>query len=192
METNSPLYVLRFNEAVRVPDNGSGKTSKLKVAVLVIVAIIAIASLVFQDNIFMELSWPARLMLISLCIGSFFAGGQKKVPSEMEIQFYEDYLIVFKSKHYYTRRISRREYDKFKYNDIKEIQFRTATKRINIFGIVEGTWYDYQKDGSLPAEPTYHKVTDSICYFYTDFAPDIDFVSEFESHCPVKVTVDQT
>lgn len=188
---NSPLYILRFNEAVWVPKNGDGKTGKLKVAVWIIVAIIVIASFVFQESIFKQLSWPVRFMLIALCIGSLFVGGKKKVPSAMEVQFYKDYLIVFRNKHYYSNSVSRKEFDKFKYSDIKQIQFRTVTKRVNIFGVVEGTWYNYKKDGSLPAEPTYHKVTDSICYFYTDFASDIDFVSEFESNCPIKVTIDQ-
>ena len=119
-------------------------------------------------------------------------GGSEKVPSEMELQFYDDYLVVFRDKHYYSNSVIRREYDKFAYSDIKRIQFRTVTKRINIFGIVEGIWYNYQKDGSLPQTPTYHKTTDSICYFYTDFASNVDFVSEIETHCPVKVTVDNS
>ena len=189
---NKPLYVLKFNEAVRMPKNGNGKLGKVKVAVWVIAAIIVIASFVFQENMFKELSSTVRVLLVALCIGTLSVGGSEKVPSEMELQFYDDYLVVFRDKHYYSNSVIRREYDKFAYSDIKRIQFRTVTKRINIFGIVEGIWYNYQKDGSLPQTPTYHKTTDSICYFYTDFASNVDFVSEIETHCPVKVTVDNS
>ena len=187
---NDALYVLSFNEAVYVPKNKNNKQHYIKIAVWVIVGIIIIASFIFKDNMFKQLSWTARVLLISLCIGTFFIGGTEKVPSAIEIQFYNDYLIVYRNKHYYSKRVTRREYDKFNYNDIKQIQIRTVTKRINIYGIVEGTWYNYKKDGTLPIEPTYHKTTDSICYFYIDFAENIDFASIFESYCPNKVIIE--
>lgn len=57
---------------------------------------------------------------------------------------------------------------------------------------MEGIWYDYNKDGTLPAKPTYHRTIDGgICYFYTTEAPEVDFVSEIEKHSPIKVIVDK-
>ncbi len=113
------------------------------------------------------------------------------MPSAIEIQFYNDYLIVYRNKHYYSNSIIRREYDKFLYKDIKTIQLRKRTKRVNIFGIVEGVWYNYKKDGSLPEKPTYHKTTDSICYFYTDYASETDLINAFETYCPIKVSIEE-
>ncbi|MBR1454227.1 MAG: hypothetical protein IJ593_06240 [Lachnospiraceae bacterium] len=140
---------------------------------------------------FGELTWSTRLLFISLCLGTLFINDYERAPSPFEIWFYDDYLILFRDRHYYTGGVTRREYDKFLYKDIKEIQYRTQTKRVNIYGIVEGTWYDYNKDWTIPTEPTYHKTTDSIAYFYTDFLNN-DIVNVIESHCPIKVTVDNT
>ncbi len=108
----------------------------------------------------------------------------------MEIRFYDDYLILYREKKHYGSGIQRKMYDKFYYKDIHKCQYRTETKRINIYGKVEGKWYDYNKDGSLPTQPTYHKTTDSLDYFYTIFAQDIDFVKEIEEHSPIKVEIE--
>ena len=75
------------------------------------------------------------------------------------------------------------------YKEIEKIVYITDTHRINIYGMVEGTWYEYKKDGSLPEKPSYHKMTDSLAYFYTNEAPEVDFVEVFEKYTPVKVTI---
>lgn len=195
METirmEKPNYVLKANEAVLVPKNDNPWLGRLKKAVWIIVGIIILGSIIFQDNIFSELNWSAQVMLIVLAIGLTFTGGSHRVPSPFEIWFYDDYLIVYREKHYYSRKVSRKEYDKFFYKDIQKIQFRKTTQRINIYGVVEGIWYNYNKDGTLPEKPTYHKTTDSICFFYTSAEPDVDFVAEIEKHSPIKVIVDES
>lgn len=123
-------------------------------------------------------------------IGTLFGGGTKKVSSPFEIRFYDEYLVVYREKRYYSKSVSRKEYDKFFYKDIKKCQYRTVTKRMNIYGIVEGTWFNYKKDGTLPTNPTYHKTVDSICYFYPSEENRVDFVREIESHSPIRVVVE--
>lgn len=185
-----PNYVLKANEGVLVPKNEN--LSKLKVAVWIIVGVILIVSIVFQDNLFSELSWSARIMLVVLAVGLSFAGGNKRVPSPFEIQFYDDYLIVYREKKYYNKNLIRKEYDKFFYKDITKCQYRTQTKQINIYGIIEGIRYKYRKDGSLPENPSYHRTTNGgICWFYTTESPEIDFVAEIERHSPIKVSVEE-
>ena len=63
----------------------------------------------------------------------------------MEIRFYDDYLILYREKKHYGSGIQRKMYDKFYYKDIHKSQYRTETKRINIYGKVEGKWYDYNQ-----------------------------------------------
>ena len=67
-----PKYVLKFNETVRktVKDNNY----KIKIAVVIIVAVIILGSIIFQDNLFSELSWTTRIILISLVFGVMFTG----------------------------------------------------------------------------------------------------------------------
>lgn len=184
-----PDYVLRAEEAVLVPKKDTEILVKLKPAVWIVIGIIIILSFIFGDNIYKELSWTARGLLVALAMGIFFVNSDERVPSPFEIWFYGDYLVIYREKHYYSRKVTRKEYDKFYYKDIKQCQFRTVTQRINFYGIVEGIWYNYRKDGTLPLEPTYHKTTDSIRYFYTMYAKNIDFVREIEAHSPVRVEI---
>lgn len=185
-----PNYILKANEAVIVPKANTGGIAKIRTAIWIIVAIIIIGSFVLGNNIFSELSWTVRALLISLVIGTFFINTSERVPSPFEMWFYDDCLVLYREKHFYSKKITRKEYDKFFYKDIRECQYQARTKRINISGVVEGIWYNYRKDGSLPSEPSYHKTTDSIRYFYTTFAREIDFVKEIESHSPIKVNIE--
>ena len=188
-----PNYVLKANDGVLVPKNENPVLGYIKKAMWIIVGIIVIGSLIFQDDLFGKITWNTRLILIALAIGSLFVGGGSiRVPSPFEIWFYDDYLIIYREKLYYNRKLSRREYDKMFYKDIHRCQYRTVCEKINFFGIVEGIWYDYNKDGSLPERPTYHKTADTLCYFYTTELPKIDFVSEIESHSPIKVIIEKS
>ncbi|WP_428909700.1 hypothetical protein [Niallia sp. Krafla_26] len=185
-----PNYVLKANEGITVPKNDNPLLGKLKITVWIIIGVIILGSLLFQENLFIELSWTARVLLIVMAIGlTFSGGGYKKIPSSFEIQFYDDYLIVYREKRYINKKVSRREIDKFFYKDIKKCQFRTVTKQITIAGLEEAIRYKYNKDGSLPSKPTYHKTTEGLCYFYTTEVPEVDFVSEIERHSPIKVAI---
>ena len=187
---NNINYVLKFNEGILFNNETSKSKIILKKIILIIIAIIIIGSFIFRENIFNELSWTAKISLIMITISIFKVtkSGTHREPSPIEIRFYDDYLIVYREKRYYSAKCSRKEFNKFYYKDITKCQYRTSSRRINFYGVMEGTWYDYNKDGSLPEEPTYHRmINNGLCYFYTTEEPDIDFVSEIERHTPIKV-----
>ena len=154
-----------------------------------IVACIIVLSLLLQNNFFEELSIWTNILLIVLCVSTCNLGGKKKTPSPLEIRFYGDYLVIFRGKHYYNARLTRQEYDKLYYKDIKKIEYRVRTKKVVFGGIVEGTFYNYQKDGTVSSTPSYHKTVDGISYFYTDFLRNGNIVDVIEEHSPLKVTV---
>lgn len=184
-----PNYVLKADEGVLVPKNEKFPLGKLKLVVWIIVGVIIIGSILFQDNLFSELSGTSQVLLVALAIGVLFKGGTKMVASPFEIQFYDDYLIVYRKKLYYSKKLSRKEYFKFFYKDVKECKYRKNSQKINIIGMSEIKWYDYNKDGSVPEQPTIHKKSEGICWFYTSKAPKVDFVEEIERHTPLKVTI---
>lgn len=190
MEYLDPKYVLKFNESAWIPKKNTKQILLLKRFVWGAVAVCLIGSFLFKDNLFWELSFYAKATLIGLFFGTLFVNARAKGPKPLEIRFYEDYLVLYRENRYYNPKMSRMEYNKFMYKDIKEIRYRPETHRINIYGVVEGKWYTYNKDGSLPQKPSYHKTTDSLSYFYTNEAPEIDFVAEFEKYTPVKVTIE--
>lgn len=186
---DSPVYVLKLDEGVLVPKDENSSKNPLKLAVLIIIGIIILGSIVFGENLFKEMTLTSRILLISLFIGICFKGqGSHRVPSPMEVRFYEDYLIIYREKRYYSKKVSRKEFNKFFYKDISRCQYRTLSRRINIYGIMEGTWYDYNKDGSVPDNPTYNRViSNGLCYFYTIFANESDIISNIEKYCKIQI-----
>lgn len=95
----NPNYVIKTNEAVLVPKKQSSGFTFLKTGVWIVVAVIVIGSLLFQDNLFSELSWTARILLIVLALGVTFLGGKKEyAPSPMELQFFDDHLVLYLPK----------------------------------------------------------------------------------------------
>jgi hypothetical protein len=63
---------------------------------------------------------------------------------------------------------------------------------MDIYGVVEATFYKYDKNGNLASTPCKHKTVDSISVFYTVFEPNIDFVKEIEEHSPIKVQFERS
>lgn len=191
---SEPNYVLKANEAVLMPtENNKGK-SILKVCIWIVIGVIIVASFVFQDNIFAELSWPVRIFLIVLAVGFGFYGGKKEyTESPMELRFYDDCLMLYLPKRYYSNRVSRRQYNTMKYSDITKCVYKTRSNRIHIYGDGESVWYNYKKDGTLPKQPTEtRKFTQGLIYFNTQFATDIDFKKEIEEHSPIQVIVENS
>lgn len=134
----NPNYILKFNESVRKTVKDTNY--KIKITVLIIVGIIIVGSLIFQDNLFTELGWTARIILISLFIGTLFTGKTEKIKSPIEIRFYDDHLVVYREKRWYSNKVSRMEFNKFYYKDITKCDFSKNTKRLNIVGKIEAIW----------------------------------------------------
>lgn len=186
-----PYYVLKTNERVMIPQNDTIALYYLKKILWIIYAIVIIWSIAEQEFILWEVSKAA---CISLAIATIAVSGMSKrenKPAPLELRFYQEYLVVCRMKHYYDTRLTRMEFDKFYYKDIRKCQYKTIAKRILIFGIVEGTWYKYEKDGKISEQPVYHKTVEGMTSFYTDMAPEIDFVSEIEAHSPIRVTIEK-
>lgn len=189
--TEHPYYILRTNEKVMIPKNDSKLLYYLRKSIIVICVIIIIWSIFAQKFILFDLNSASVISLIIGVIAVFSLSEKKEQAAPLELQFYKDYLIVYKRKHYYDTKLSRMEFDKFYYKDITKCQYKAISKRILIFGKVEGTWYNYKNDGTVSLQPSYHKTTESMSSFYTDIAPEIDFVKEIESHSPIKVIIEE-
>ncbi len=68
---DKPNYVLRTNEAVLIPESESILQRVVKIGVWIVVMIIVIGSLLFGENLFSEISWNTRVLLIVLAVGIF-------------------------------------------------------------------------------------------------------------------------
>lgn len=187
-----PNYVLKFNDSVtkKIEDTNS----KIKKAVGIIIAIIVIGSIIFGENLFLEISWTSRVLFICLAIGVFFSGKSEEISIPAELQFYNDYLILFRPNKYYNKKVSRQEYFKIEYKDVTRCKFsaNSSSKSIYIYGNVHAVWYNLNEDGSLPQQPTYDRIVNETLFYFTTFQnKDINFVQEIEDHSPIKVEIEQ-
>lgn len=191
---SEPKYVLRTNEAVLMPTENNIFKRIMKGFVWTIVGIIIIGSLLFEDNIFMGLPLTAKIMLIALVVlFGFYDGKKEYAPSPMELQFYDDHLVFYLPKRYYSKRVIRKQINTLVYSTITSCIYGAESKRIKIFGDGHTVWYNYRKDGSLPKNPSKEfSFTKGMIYFNTRLVTDIDFIKEIEEHSPIKVTVDQS
>lgn len=188
-----PNYVLKFNEtdSRKVKD----RNYYIKKAVVIIIAIIVIFSIIFGENLFLELSWTARILLIAFALGILFTGKKEDVPSPAELRFYDDYLLLFLERKYYSERSIKQEYLKMKYSDITKVKYlpNTSNKRFQIYGNGHSLHYDLKKDGNISKKASRDKMFEKgMIYFSTNLNQNIDFIKEIEEHSPLKVEIDNT
>ena len=189
---NELRYVLKFNEAVLVPKNKNSLLPVLKVAIWVIIGIVVVGSLIFQDNLFNDISWTTRVLFVSVGVVILFIEGKKEfVPSPAELRFYEDSIVLYRHKRFYNKKVTRMEYNKLNYSDIRKCVYKARSKRIHIYGTVHATWYNYDPNGNVPQEPTYNRiVNDTLCYFSTECSSEIDFKQIIETYSPIEVLIE--
>lgn len=183
----NPKYVLKFKEGNMVPKHESFVKDIIKILFYMYLVILVFGSILSGSFLFMEMSLSAKMCFFMVIGYLLKTRGYERKPSPCELWFYDDYLILFRPRVYYTKRNIRQEYYKYFYKDIKKCEYRTVVKKMNLYGVYEGIYYKYKKDGSLTAKPTYHRTVDSICRFYTVFEPNIDFVKIIETYTPIKV-----
>lgn len=187
-------YTIKTYEAVLIPTEDNKAKIWLRNCAWAIIGIIIISSFVLDINMFEEISWTARIFLITVAIGFGFFGEKKEyVPSPMELQFYDDYLVLYLPKRYYSRRITRKQINTMKYSEISKCVLKNKSNRIQIYGNGNSIWYNYKKDGSISSKPTEERrFTEGMIYFNIQFASEIDFKEEIESHSPLKVIVENS
>ncbi len=186
-----PNYVLKADESVFTPKNKNAVLEIIVIGCIIIVGITLIISLLFQLSA--VLSWFMGLLLLLLfgrLISSPFLGRNSiSVSSPLEIWFYDDHLIIYREKLYCNKRLSRKTYDKLFYKDIHRCEYRMISAKVIFDGVTERVWYDYNKDGSLQQNPSYHEKAEGASFNTTE-EPSVDFVSEIENHSPIKVIME--
>lgn len=187
-----PDYVLRFMDAQSVPVKGD-VWGKVQRACLCIVGFFVLASIIFRDNLFGDMSTYTVGVLLATLFYSTMRKKSEWVAFPIELRFYADRLVVYRD--YVPRdggRRLRQEWAEFLYKDIRLVRLRLKARRVMIQGIVHGVYIWYDDHGNLTGKKMYDKVTDSGFIFDTHNMGDIDLVREIETHSPLKVEVHNT
>lgn len=184
-----PNYVYVFKELINYPKNEKWELrSKIRNIYLILLLIIFVFSLIFKDNLLFEMNWIYRIILICIGLALCNTGGYKKTSSDVELQFYNDYMIVYRHKIAYNPKKIRREYEKCYYSDIKNIEYRTNTNRLNIDAKYEGTYFNYKHE-VLEEKPSYHKTVNSLIWFYPEERYQKDLLETLEKYTNITINV---
>ena len=139
-----PNYVLRTNEAVLMPKKmPKGKRIAfdiLKKLFLFVIIGLIVCSVIFGENMFAEMGFSGIVAIVFVAGVLIKNGGHEDVPSPIELQFYDEYLIVYRPKRYLNKHETRKEFAQFYYKDITECEYAEKSKMIRIFGAGTCTW----------------------------------------------------
>lgn len=181
-----------LKEMVIKPSDEKSKLYNLRIVIWIVLGIILLASIMFGDNLFSELSSSVKWLLVSLILGTFFVKPKNiNAESEIQIQLYEDYFVLYRPKRYYGKRMTRKEYNKVKYNEINSIEYRQQKNMFVIKANIDTLWYKYDKKGNVLEKPIQAKtIENGLLYFNTMFIDVDSLINELETFIPIKVKID--
>lgn len=164
------------------------RKDKTRIIVWVVISLILLFQVIVEEVI---LPWYVLIIIFPIYLWSSFSREHDKIYFPVEIQFYNDYFIIYREKTqiiWFTKYWAE-EYNKMFYHDVTEAKFAKYPKgALKIYGEVELIRYKYNKDGNLTDRPVFHKTLDAFSYIYTHESPEVDFVTEIERHSPIKIT----
>ncbi len=186
-----PNYVLRTMESGFVPIKQSTGFVVFKIIIFIIIGMIILGSLLFQANLFAELSWIAKVALIVSVIYIIKVRfTHVDVQSPLELWFYDDYFIMYLPRKQYDRRVTRMVYNRMNYSDISRCVYLKQPKRFHIYGNGISTWYNYRANGTLPPAPSAVKhYTNWLMYFAVRYVNEVEIIQQIEAHSPIRVNV---
>jgi len=147
--------------------------------------IIVFASIVDEVDLILMTAVP-------LYLWTHFSKELESVLVPVEIQFYDEYLIIYREKCNVSLepRYVVREYNTLFYEDVKVVEFGKFRKTVlKFYGKVEVLRHKYNDDGTINDEPLLHKTLENeYTTIQTKESPEIDFVRIIEKHSPLNVT----
>ena len=122
-------------------------------ALIGLIVVFIFFSFVFGENLFAELGAGSLMLLIAVVINLFFNNScSKEEYYDIEFKFFENYLLLYRNKRYYTPKVTRRDF--YTYRNISKVEYDDRLGRLDIHGDLEAISYNYNKDGSLPKNPS--------------------------------------
>lgn len=186
---NNANYVLRMTEDIDVHKNPFNQ--KIKKAVLIVLAVLLVASFVLGENLFGELSFMAKVLLVGLICGVLFSGKKETKQFPVEIHFYDDRIEIHRLEVHYSNGDIKREYYVFRYEDSPVCVYSNNTRFTKIKGMAHGEWYKYTKAGELTPKPERVRDMEGLCYFRVSRLCDTYLPDELKLHSPIKVEIEK-
>lgn len=148
--------LIKTQEVIKAP---KGERSSLALKLFIVVFMLAMYVVIFTS-----VEWGIKAFLIGVTLGVYPYRKLEKVPSPLEIVFYDSYLKVIHEKRYSRLTGFYLEEDRFRYSDIKEISYYDHIRTLYIIGKVDKEERRYFKDGTVSLTPVYQNISENyIC-----------------------------
>lgn len=180
--------IVYFNDGRIAPKNESTIYVAIKNVFIVCIIAILVLSLLFGESLFSEISIPMWVCVFIVAGYLIKNGGHTRIECPSQLQFFDDYLVFYVPKHYIKKGRERMEIQKIYYKDVTKCDYRTNTKRLVIYGMMDLIIYNYNKQGVVEEKPSHQKRADGILSFYTVFDNEHDFKKIIEANSPLKVS----
>lgn len=179
--------IIGFNDGRPVPINDTLTADIYRKLFLGFCAALVVGSIVFKEFLFADESvyiWGCFLVAL---LAYFKLGKKERRECFSELLFFDDYMIFYVPKHHIKHGNERMEIQRMYYKDVKESEFRTNTRKMCIFGMVDEVHYKYDKNGKLCEKPSYQRRYDGMIFFYTMFAEEHDFKELIERNSTLTI-----
>lgn len=182
--------IVCFNDGRMTPKNDTKIYFVIKKAFWIILVLIALGSIVFNEFLLAGESLPIWTCFV--VIGGYLLKnrGYERVECPSEIHFYDEYMVFYVPKHHLRQGKDQMEIQKISYCDVTKCQFRTNIRKVEIYGMLEEVHYEYDAQGVVNKTPSYQKRYDGMIKFYTVFDYQHDFVEIIERNTPLKVDLE--
>lgn len=183
----TPKAVVDFIDGRMASKNESTVYTIIKNVFIVFVVILVIGSIIFKEFLFSGESIAVWLCVIIVLGYLIKNGGHERVETLSQLLFFRDYMVFYVPKHHVKKGLDRMEIQKIYYRDVITCEFRTNTRKMVIRGMLDQTYYEYEKNGVVNSTPSYQRRYDGMIKFYTVFDYEHDFKAIIEKNSPLTV-----
>lgn len=185
----TPNYILKTTEDIDVLKNPGER--KIKKAILIILIVIIVASFIFGENLFGELNFMAKIILLGLVFGVLFVNKKETKQFPLELRFYEDKIEVIRHEVHYSNGDVKQEFYVFPFDGNPSCTYAERSRLTRIRGMAHGEWYKYTKDGFIAEKPERVRDMQGICYFNLSQSADVNLPNILKQYTPIKVDIEK-
>lgn len=183
----NPIYILKGQE----PSTQSKPQKKLNAFSVIGIILLVLYLLSFMSGKGGVLAAQRSSMLIPglIFLNLGITSANKKIREPFEIQFYPDYLVVYRARHHFDGTNPRKQFEKIYYQNLRACVWDRVAKQLVFVGTTEITATNYDKKGNLENGTNQWQIPEHVCKVGTGLTMKTDYKMEIEANTPVRVEV---
>ena len=184
--------IIYFNDGRMASKNESKTYAIIKTIFVGFLIILICGSVLFKEFLFSGESIPVWICVFIVVSYLMKNGGHERVECPSQLQFFDTYMIFYVPKYHYKKGKERMDLHKIYYKDVTICKFRANIQKMVICGMMDVSYYEYDKEKRLNKKPTFQKHCNGIIKFYTIFDSEHNFIDIIEKNSPLKIEIENS